>query len=159
MKTYLFMIGLLVAGLFAGCEKPEAQPVAEPQVAAIGDAWLMFSLRPADGPSPDNVLLKGMSREIPPLRLDADTLFGIQPNCLNVPSRFESGLPQAESLISFRRVKRRNVSSSLWFHTLVATAPSVSETSSLTVIHFMSGNTWSYRRLVAYGFLGLSERE
>jgi hypothetical protein len=30
MKTYLFMIGLLVAGLFAGCEKPEAQPVAEP---------------------------------------------------------------------------------------------------------------------------------
>jgi hypothetical protein len=26
-----------------------------PQVAAIGDAWLMFSLRPADGPSPDNV--------------------------------------------------------------------------------------------------------
>src|SRR5258708_39618109 len=60
------------------------------------------------------------------------TLFclGIQPNCLNVPSRFESGLPQAESLISFRRVKRRNVSSSLWFHTLVATAPFVSETAS-----------------------------
>src|SRR3989440_651593 len=129
------------------------------------------------------------------------TLFclGIQPNCLNVHSRFESGLPQAESLISFRRVTRRNVSSSLsfracgplnlmkavqhngpfpalsplfsgqlliatmrlsslWFHTLVATAPFVSETSSLTVIHFMSGNAWSYLRLVAYGFLGLSER-
>jgi hypothetical protein len=34
----------------------------------------------------------------------------------------------------------------------------VSETSSLTVIHFMSGNAWSYLRLVAYGFLGLSER-
>ena len=83
---------------------------------------------------------------------------GIQPNCLNVHSRFESGLPQAESLISFRRVTRRNVSSSLWFHTLVATAPFVSETSSLTVIHFMSGNAWSYLRLVAYGFLGLSER-
>src|SRR6266704_6602272 len=61
-------------------------------------------------------------------------------------------------LISFRRLKRRNVSSSLWFHTLVATAPFVSETSSLTVIHFMSGNAWSYLRLVAYGFLGLSER-
>src|SRR6266403_1687260 len=103
------------------------------------------------------VLLKGMSREIPPLRLDADTLFGIQPNCLNVHSRFESCLSQAESLISFRRVKRRNVSSSLWFHTLAA-APFVSETARLTVIHFMNGNAWSYRRLVAYGFLGLSER-
>src|SRR5205807_7479552 len=67
------------------------------------------------------------------------------PTCLNVPSRFESGLPRAESLISFRRVTRRNVSSSLWFHTLVATAPFVSETSSLTVIHFMSCNSWSYR--------------
>src|SRR6266436_8913905 len=28
---------------------------------------------------------------------------------------------------------------------------------SLTVIHLMSGNAWSYLRLVAYGFLGLSE--
>ncbi len=83
---------------------------------------------------------------------------GIQPNCLNVPSRFESGLPQAESLISFRRVKRKYVSSSLWFHTLVVTVPFVSETASLTVIHFMSGNAWSYLRLVAYGFLGLSGR-
>src|SRR5258707_8315705 len=35
---------------------------------------------------------------------------------------------------------------------------SSSETSSLTVIHSRSGNAWSYRRLVAYGFLGLSER-
>src|SRR5580700_5616033 len=34
---------------------------------------------------------------------------------------------------------------------------SSSETSSLTVIHSISGNAWSYRRLVAYGFLGLSE--
>ena len=82
---------------------------------------------------------------------------GIQPNCLNVHSRFECSLSQAESLISFPRAKRKYVSSSLWFHTLVATAPSVSETSSLTVIHFMSGNSWSYLRLAAYGFLGLSE--
>jgi hypothetical protein len=37
------------------------------------------------------------------------------------------------------------------------TAPIVSETSSLMVVHWMSGNAWSYRRLVAYGFLGLSE--
>src|SRR6266852_7617307 len=35
---------------------------------------------------------------------------------------------------------------------------SSSETSSLTVIHCMSGNAWSYWRLAAYGFLGLSER-
>jgi len=35
---------------------------------------------------------------------------------------------------------------------------SFSETASLTVIHSMSGNAWSYWRLVAYGFLGLSER-
>ena len=28
---------------------------------------------------------------------------------------------------------------------------------SLTVIHLMSGNAWSYLRLVAYGFFGLSE--
>jgi hypothetical protein len=83
----------------------------------------------------------------------------MQPNCLNVHSRFESSLPQAESLISFPRAKRKYVSSSLWFHTLVATAPFVSETSSLTVIHFMSGNAWSYLRLVAYGFLGLSKCE
>src|SRR5215467_12628389 len=28
----------------------------------------------------------------------------------------------------------------------------------LTVVHSMSGNTWSYLRLVAYGFVRLSER-
>jgi hypothetical protein len=55
MKALLFLIGLLVGGLCAGCEKQEEQPVAEPQVPAIGDSWLMFSLRPADGTSPDNV--------------------------------------------------------------------------------------------------------
>src|SRR6266576_806977 len=101
-----------------------------------------------------------MSREISLLRLGAETFFvsAFSPTSLNVHSRFESGLPQAESLISFRRVTRRNVSSSLWFHTVVTTAPFVSETSSLTVIHFMSGNAWSYLRLVVYGFLGLSER-
>jgi hypothetical protein len=55
MKTHLLMLVLLVAGLCAGCEKQEAQPVAEPQVPAVGDSWLMFSLRPADGASSDNV--------------------------------------------------------------------------------------------------------
>jgi hypothetical protein len=55
MKTQLFVIGLLVAGIFAGCEKPEEQPIAEPQVAAVGDSWLMFSLRPAVGVPSDKV--------------------------------------------------------------------------------------------------------
>ena len=45
-----------------------------------------------------------------------------------------------------------------WFHFKVVTAPFVSEASSLTVIHFITGDAWSYLRLVAYGFLGLSER-
>jgi hypothetical protein len=55
MKTLLFLIGLLVGGLCAGCDKQVEQPVAEPQVPAVGDSWLMFSLRPADGTSSDNV--------------------------------------------------------------------------------------------------------
>jgi hypothetical protein len=67
-----------------------------------------------------------MSRETSPLRLGADLFcFGIQPNCLNLHSRFESGLAPAEPLISFPRAKRRNVSSSLRFPTLVAAAPFV----------------------------------
>jgi len=55
MKTHFLMCIILVAGLCAGCEKQEAQPIAEPQVPPVGDGWLMFSLRPADGPSSDNV--------------------------------------------------------------------------------------------------------
>ena len=54
MKTPLFAIGFLVAGLCTGCQKPEEQPVAEPQVAAVGDGWLMFSLRTAEGATSDN---------------------------------------------------------------------------------------------------------
>jgi hypothetical protein len=55
MKPHFLLSALLVAGFCIGCEKQEAQPVAEPQVPAVGDGWLMFSLRPADGASPDNV--------------------------------------------------------------------------------------------------------
>jgi hypothetical protein len=55
MKTYAGLIALLVASFCVGCEKQEAQPIAEPQVPAVGDSWLMFSLRPADGSSSDNV--------------------------------------------------------------------------------------------------------
>ena len=55
MKTHLVMMVLLVTSLCVGCEKQEAQPVAEPQVPAVGDGWRMFSLRPADGASSDDV--------------------------------------------------------------------------------------------------------
>lgn len=55
MKIYLVMILLVVAALLAGCEKQQEQPIAEPQVPAVGDSWLMFSLRPADGPASGNV--------------------------------------------------------------------------------------------------------
>jgi hypothetical protein len=55
MKTHLLMAALLAGGLSTGCEKQETQPVAEPQVPAVGDGRLMFSLRPADGVSSDTV--------------------------------------------------------------------------------------------------------
>jgi len=55
MKNYFMVVALVFAGLCMGCEKQEAQPIAEPQVPAAGDGWLMFSLRPADGPAPENV--------------------------------------------------------------------------------------------------------
>jgi hypothetical protein len=72
------------------------------------------------------VLYKGMSREKSPPWLDAGRFcFGIQPNCLNVHSYFESGLPQAKGFGSSPRVKRRINSSSLWFHFAVVTAPVV----------------------------------
>ena len=50
---------------------------------------------------------------------------GIQPNCLNVHPRSESGLAQAECPVSSPRAKRRYASSSLWFHFAVVTAPVV----------------------------------
>jgi hypothetical protein len=55
MKTHLLMGVLLVSALSVGCEKQEAQPIAEPQVPAVGDSWLMFSLRPAEGASSESV--------------------------------------------------------------------------------------------------------
>jgi hypothetical protein len=88
---------------------------------------------------------KSYKRECPektaPLRLNADFCLGIQPN------RLKSGLPQGVRSLS-PRAKRRS-SSSLWFHFVVVTAPIVSETTSLTIVHSKSGNAWSYRRLVA----------
>jgi hypothetical protein len=55
MKTQLFVIAFLVVAISAGCGKAEEQPAAEPQVAAVGASWLMFSLRPADGATSDQV--------------------------------------------------------------------------------------------------------
>src|SRR6267378_1725903 len=64
---------------------------------------------------------------------------------------------RAESLVSSPRAKRRYASSPCGVLFPVVTAPIVSETTSLTVVHCMSGNAWSYWRLVAYGFIRLSE--
>ena len=50
---------------------------------------------------------------------------GIQPNCLNVHSRFESGLSQTACPVSSPRRKRRYASSPLWFHFAVVAAPIV----------------------------------
>lgn len=54
MRIPWTVIAILAASLCGGCEKPEAQPVAEPQVPAVGDGWLMFNLRASDKPSSDN---------------------------------------------------------------------------------------------------------
>jgi len=49
-------------------------------------------------------------------------LLGIQPNCLYVHSRSESGLPQAKGFASSPRVKRSINCSPLWFHFAVTTS-------------------------------------
>jgi len=68
-----------------------------------------------------------MSREKPLPRLNADRFFclGIQPDCLNVDSYSESGLPQAKRIALSPRVKRSINGSPLWFHIAVVTAPIV----------------------------------
>jgi len=55
MRIHLVVFALLVTGLSGGCQKEEAQLISEPQVAAVGDGWLMFSPRSADGASSDTV--------------------------------------------------------------------------------------------------------
>ena|SRR5580692_7999450 len=65
---------------------------------------------------------------------------------------------KAEFLLFRLRVSaKRRYSLPCGFHFAIVTAPIVSETTSLTVVHWMSGNAWSYWRLVAYGFIRLSE--
>src|ERR1700730_8426780 len=101
-----------------------------------------------------------MSRDILPRRLGADTFFV----SAFTPIVFTCGRDRIvflrRSIFVLRFVTRNGEILLLPCGSipLFATAPFVSETSSLTVIHFMSGNAWSYLRLVAYGFLGLSER-
>ncbi|HEX8814513.1 MAG TPA: hypothetical protein VF753_03345, partial [Terriglobales bacterium] len=59
----------------------------------------------------------------------------------------------------FPRAKRRNVAPP-WFHFCYRDgAIRFLKLTSLTVIHLMSGNAWSYLRHMAYGFLRLSEGE
>src|SRR5215475_1760296 len=60
---------------------------------------------------------------------------GIQPNCLNVHSYSASGLAQVKGFGSSRHARRRINSSFVWFHFAVVTAPIVSETTSLTIVH------------------------
>ena len=88
--------------------------------------------------------------------MPTDFSLGIQPDWVGVHPRSASGLAQA--CYSFRRGKRRDIC----FRPVVPflggdNAIRFLKRPSLTVIHLMSGNAWSYLRLVAYGFLGLSE--
>jgi hypothetical protein len=64
-------------------------------------------------------------KNLPSSRCRSIFFLGIQPNCLNVHSYSESGLPQAEGFVSSPRVKRRINCSSLWFHFAVVTTPIV----------------------------------
>ena len=69
---------------------------------------------------------RNVKREISPsARCRSIFCLGIQPNCLNVHSYSESGLPQARGFASSPSVKRRSNCSSLWFHFAVVTAPIV----------------------------------
>src|SRR6266852_8924108 len=100
-----------------------------------------------------------MSRDILPRRLDADTFLSrhsAQPFERALVIEWSCSGDVVSCFVSSHETVRAFFSPVVPF--TVVTAPFVSETASLTVIHFMSGNAWSYRRLVAYGFLGLSER-
>ena len=69
---------------------------------------------------------RNVKREISPsARCRSIFCLGIQPNCLNVHSYSESGLPQARGFASSPSVKRRSNCSFLWFHFAVVTAPIV----------------------------------
>ena len=61
---------------------------------------------------------------------------------------------RAESLVSSPRAKRRYASSPCGVLFPVVTAPIVSETTSLTVVHCMSGNAW-WQRMVLLETRGL----
>ncbi len=90
---------------------------------------------------------------------------GIQPTRLNVHSYFRewscSGL--RSNFVSACEAEKRfspvvPFLLPLWFHFCYRDGTiRFLKLTSLTVIHLMSGNAWSYLRHVAYGFLRLSE--
>ena len=71
---------------------------------------------------------------------------GIQPNCLNVHSYSESGLGQEK--VWFLCVRETE---KVFFFAVVpfrcCDGAIVSETTSRAIVHSVSGNAWSYRRL------------
>jgi hypothetical protein len=75
---------------------------------------------------------------------------------LGVHPRSASGLPSGVLFVSSREATERFFPPVVSFHGC-DNAIRFLKRPSLTVIHLMSGNAWSYLRLVAYGFLGLSE--
>jgi hypothetical protein len=100
-----------------------------------------------------------MSRKKPPRRPQCRHLFlGIQPTRLNVHSYFRewscSGL--RSTFVSACEAEKRFFPVVPFFCYRDGTIRFLKLTS-LTVIHLMSGNAWSYLRHVAYGFLRLSE--
>ena len=91
-----------------------------------------------------------VKRKIFPSARCRNYFFGIQPKCLNVHSRIESGLAQACCPASFPWGKRSNVSFPLWFHFTVVAAPFVFwKRTSTMVIHL--------RSVVTHGPIGDSQ--
>jgi hypothetical protein len=98
-----------------------------------------------------------MSRETRPPRLRAERFFSRHSAHLieRAPAICEwscSGIP----IVSSREASKQFFPLVVPFHGCDSAIRFLKRTS-LTVIHWMSGNAWSYLRLVAYGFLGLSE--
>jgi|SRR5271167_962496 len=100
-----------------------------------------------------------MSRDISFLWLGADTFLSRHSAQLfgrALPLREWSSSGQVSCFVSVCELEKRFLFSVVPFH-FHDGADRFLKPISLTVVHSMSGNAWSYWRLVAYGFLGLSE--
>jgi hypothetical protein len=98
-----------------------------------------------------------MSREISPPRLGADRFFSRHSARLIVHAPAICEWSSSGVLfVSSQEAARYFSSLVVPFHGC-DNAIRFLKRPSLTVIHLISGNAWSYLRLVAYGFLGLSE--